>query len=285
MQSASSLTTTAANASGNQSIALGDGASATRQESVAIGQNAAANGTGSDGSIAIGNGAVASNNRAVVIGVNNSSSSSEGIAIGDDVDIAGSDRSIGIGGSITISGGSDKVAIGTSASVTGNRGVAFGQNASATASEAVAIGYNVTAATANTVSVKALETQTDSTPTAGGIIMSDAGGTDRRINIDASGGLQIDSTPVGGGGGGVTAFKTGYVSETQATSSCDTVRSTVLIPANTFAAGDVLMMRSIQSTANQTGTTYSTVWITTNGTVGDAQGGENLAQIQSSARR
>lgn len=83
--------------------------------------------------------------------------------------------------------------------------------------------------------------------------------------------------------GGTVGFKTAYVSETQATSSCDTVRSSILIPANTFAAGDVLMMRSIQSTASQTGTTYSTIWITTNGIVGDAQGGQNLSQIQSSA--
>ena len=157
LQSAAALTTTAADASGNYSIALGDGASATRQESVAIGQNAAANGSGSDGSIAIGNGAVASNNRSVVIGVNNSSSSSEGVAIGDDVDIAGSDRSIGIGGNITLSGGSDKVAIGTSSSVTGTRGLAFGQNASATASEAIAIGYNITAATAQTLTINLLQ--------------------------------------------------------------------------------------------------------------------------------
>lgn len=185
LQSAATLTTTAANASGNDSIALGNGASASRQESVAIGQNAEANGTGSDGSIAIGNGAVASNNRSVVIGVNNSSSSSEGIAIGDDVDIAGSDRSIGIGGSITLSGGSDKVAIGTSASVTGNRGLAFGQNASATANEAIALGYNVTAATANTVSVKALETQTD-----GGVSIKGDGTNAGKLKLfceDASG--------------------------------------------------------------------------------------------------
>ena len=337
LQSAAALTTNPADASGNYSIALGDGASATRQESVAIGQNAAANGTGSDGSIAIGNGAVASSNRSVVIGVNNSSSSSEGIAIGDDVDIAASDRSIGIGGAINISGGNDKVAIGTSATVGGTRGIAIGQNAtadgpnsvvmgynaddngasssvvigenancqtdgddfsvvigrnaqstvsngiaigqdaqsdgvdtimigsgaagtfntvgigisvSANANESVAIGYDadtqsgsnnsiaigpysevtannqdaiaigkstsaqaegavalgdtVTAAKAQTVSVKALETQTNSTPTAGGIIMADAGGTERRLNIDATGALQIDSTPVGGGGGSVS---------------------------------------------------------------------------------
>ena len=333
LQSAASLTTNPANASGNYSIALGEGASATRQESVAIGQNAAANGTGSDGSIAIGNGAVASSNRSVVIGVNNSSSSSEGIAIGDDVDIANSDRSIGIGGAINISGGNDKVGIGTSATVGGTRAIAIGQNATAdgansvvmgynasdngaqdvviigngantanngddysvvigkdaqstvgngiaigqdaqsdgintimigrgsagtfntiglgitttvNANEAIAIGYQadvqagsnngisigvysevqgnnrdaiaigqstsaraegavalgdaVIAAKSQTVSVKALETQTNSTPTAGGIIMADAGGTERRLNITATGGLQIDSTAVGGGG-------------------------------------------------------------------------------------
>ena len=201
LQSAAALTTNPADAAGNGSIAIGDGASATRQESVAIGQGAEANGTGSEGSIAIGHGSIASSNRGIAIGINGTTNSSEGIVIGDDVDISGSDRSVAIGGAINISGGSDKVAIGTSAAVSGQRGLAFGQNASATANEAIAIGYNVTAANAQTLSVKALETQTDSTPTAGGIIMSDAGGTDRRINIDASGALQIDSTPVGGGGG------------------------------------------------------------------------------------
>ena len=366
LQSAAALTTNAANAAGSGSIALGDGASATRQESVAIGQGALANGGGSEGSIAIGHGSVASSNRGIAIGINGTTNSSEGIVIGDDVDISGSDRSVAIGGAITISGGSDKVAIGTSAAVGGTRGIAFGQNATADGANAIAMGYNssvagqdsvgiglgataqgsnaiaigkgaetgassnevivignsqggtaasesirighdipgssfnsnnvaignnfdsvsgngnvmvgnsassasdyntlvgynttalfqngvaigrdatagnqaaiiaigqsatggafagaiaigrntqananaavalgdgVIAATADTVSVKALETQTDSTPTAGGIIMSDAGGTDRRLNIDALGRLQIDSTPVGGGGGSVS---------------------------------------------------------------------------------
>ena len=204
LQSAAALTTNAADAAGNGSIAIGDGASATRQESVAIGQGAEANGAGSEGSIAIGHGSIASSNRGIAIGINGTTNSSEGIVIGDDVDISGSDRSVAIGGAITLSGGSDKVAIGTSAAVSGNRGLAFGQNASATGREAIAMGYNVTAAKAETLSVKALETQTNSTPTAGGIIMADAGGTERRLNIDASGGLQVDSTPVGGGGGSVS---------------------------------------------------------------------------------
>lgn len=80
--------------------------------------------------------------------------------------------------------------------------------------------------------------------------------------------------------GGVTAFTTSYVSETQATSSCDTVRRSVLIPANTFAAGDVLMLRSMQQISDTTGWTYSTIWISTNGTIGAPQGGIGLAQVQ-----
>ncbi len=161
LQSAAALTTNAADASGAGSIAIGDGAEATRQESVAIGQGAEANGSGSEGSIAIGHGSVASANRGIAIGINGTTNSSEGIVIGDNVDISGSDRSVAIGGAISISGGNDKVAIGTSASVTGQRGLAFGQNASATATEAIAMGYNVTAGTANTLSVNALETQSD----------------------------------------------------------------------------------------------------------------------------
>jgi len=277
LQSAAALTTTAADASGNYSIALGEGASATRQESVAIGQNAAANGGGSEGSIAIGAGAVASANRGIAIGINGTTNSSEGIVIGDDVDISASDRSVGIGNAINLSGGSDKVAIGTSASVTGTRGLAFGQNASATASEAIAIGYNVTAANASTLSVKALETQTDSTPTAGGIIMSDAGGTDRRINIDANGNLQVDSAPASG-----PVFKLPRVGGLNQASGCDVIQSSVLIPGGTFQAGDMWQLNGADSASGSTGFVYSAFWISTTGTVGQSATEEmNLGQQES----
>lgn len=102
--------------------------------------------------------------------------------------------------------------------------------------------------------------------------------------ISFTGGADFTNATVTGiPSGGVTAFSTGRVSETQATSSCDTVRASVLIPANTFAAGDILMMRSMQELSNQSGFTYSTIWITTNGTIGAAQGGVNIAQVQSSS--
>ena len=255
LQSAAALTTNAADASGAGSIAIGDGAEATRQESVAIGQGAEANGTGSEGSIAIGHGSVASSNRGIAIGINGTTNSSEGIVIGDNVDISGSDRSVAIGGAISISGGNDKIAIGTSASVAGQRGLAFGQNASATANEAIAIGYNVTAANAQTLSVNALETQADSTPTAGGIIMSDAGGTDRRINIDASGALQIDSTPVGGGGGTAgLEVGTGTNSLQNAVGSASTASGaqSIALGAGATASGGQSMAYGDQAQATQT---------------------------------
>ena len=199
LQSASSLTTVAANAAGNDSIALGDSASATRADGIAIGNGAAANGGGGDGSIAIGKGSIASANKSIAIGINGTTSSSEGIVIGDNVDATSSDRAIAIGNAINISNAADSITLGTQADTSGDSGITIGRDASATAIQAVALGRDVTAAKAYTTSVKALETQTDSTPTAGGIIMSDAGGTDRRLNIDASGNLQVDSTVVGGG--------------------------------------------------------------------------------------
>ena len=199
LQSASSLTTVAANAAGNDSIALGDSSSATRADSIAIGNGATANGGGGDGSIAIGKGSSAGANKSIAIGINGTTSSSEGIVIGDNVDMVSSDRGIAIGNAINISGAPDSITLGTQTNVSGNSAIAIGRDASATASQAIALGRDVIAATANTLSVKALETQTDSTPTAGGIIMSDASGTNRRLNINAAGGLQVDSDVVGGG--------------------------------------------------------------------------------------
>ena len=167
------LTTTPATAPLSGQIAIGNGATtgAYIVNSIAIGNNAVGG-----GGTAVGNGAEAfSAGRSAAYGANAKSLGNESVAIGGD--------------SYVPSNSAGGVALGDSATVGAN------------APNAVAIGNDVTASTANTVSVKALEVQTDSTPTAGGIIMSDAGGVDRRINIDATGALQIDSTPVGGGGG------------------------------------------------------------------------------------
>ena len=173
MQSAASLTTNPADAARDKSIALGDNASTGPDgtEQVAIGSNAK---TFHDESVSIGSSAT---------------SHYFGVAIGRQADAGTSSNKGG------------NIAIGNVSRADGFDGtIAIGTTATALLEDSVALGQAVTAGYTGTVSVKALETQTNSTPTAGGIIMSDAGGTDRRINIDATGNLQIDSTPVGGGG-------------------------------------------------------------------------------------
>ena len=171
LQSAAALTTTAANASANQSIAIGDGAIASSIQATAIGKGCEA-------------------------------TALETTAIGNDCD-ARQSNDLAVGRSC-VANGNGATAMGANSNATGGASVAIGNSATATAYGAIALGNSVTAAIADTLSIKALETQTNSTPTAGGIIMADAGGTDRRINIDATGALQIDSTPVGGGGGSDT---------------------------------------------------------------------------------
>lgn len=199
MQSAASLTTNAAAAGGDKSIALGDGATSNpfSTDGVAIGTSAlnqsprgvavGADSYSRAGGVSVGQNSIAYNANDTALGNNADANGGSSTAVGDNATVA-SNKYHG-------------VAVGKDTSVTGEFAGAFGSNASATANGAYAVGQGVTAATADTVSVKALETQTASTPTAGGIIMNDAGSTARRLNIDASGNLQIDSTPVGGGGG------------------------------------------------------------------------------------
>ncbi len=221
MQSAASLSTNPANAAGTASIAIGDGADATRNQSISIGDGATINTSGAS-SVAIGTSARVDNDESVSIG-KNASSHYQGIALGINSKAG------------TTSNKGNNIAIGSGAVAdTIDANVAIGQNAQANKPGSVALGNNVVTGYDNTVSIKALETQTDSTPTAGGIIMSDAGGTDRRINIDASGNLQVDSTPVG-----ASAQRAAKATLAGPTTQ-DTLVSTITIPANTYAAGDII---------------------------------------------
>ena len=165
MRSADSLTATAAVASGVTSIALGQDSDATGNSSISIGN--ATNATLQD-SIYIG---------------------SFGTTAGQ--------KSIGIGNSVTVNG-NNSVGIGRLATVSPGvlGGVSIGNQTAVTANGASALGEGVTGDKVNTVSMKALDLQTVSTPTAGGIIMTDAGSTERRLNLTAAGVLQVDSAPV-----------------------------------------------------------------------------------------
>ena len=308
MQSAASLTTTAADAAGAETVALGQSAQAggantisigsaiastsSSQNSVNIGKNLTSNNASTDGTVNIGNGNVTNSGRTVAIGYDVDITSGQGQAIGNDIDMAGADRSTAIGSGIVIdSTGSDKIGIGTTMTLSSDRAIgigrdvivsgleaiAIGGSTNATATNSVALGEGVTAATADTVSVKALETQTNSTPTAGGIIMSDAAGTDRRLNIDATGNLQVDSTPVHG-----TVFTLPRVGGLVQSSGCDVIQSSVLIPGGTMQAGDMWQLNGADSATGSTGFVYSAYWISTSGTIGGAATEEmNLGQQES----
>lgn len=149
--------------------------------------------------------------------------------------LASNEGAIGIGNYGRASN-AKAIAIGQETTATGNSSIAMGWNSTASATGAVALGSGVTASTDNTVSVKALQTQTASTPTAGGIIMTDAGSTQRRINITSGGTLQVDGNAVGVAASVSTTTK----ATLSGPSSSDTIVQTFTIPGGTFAAGDIL---------------------------------------------
>jgi len=96
--------------------------------------------------------------------------------------------------------------------------------------------------------------------------------------VSFTGDADFTAATVTGISAGGAVFSTSKVSENQATSSCDTIRSSVLIPANTFTAGDILEVRSLESISDTTGWTYPELWISTVGTVGSGPSGVNVGQ-------
>jgi hypothetical protein len=228
MVSDSSLTTTPATASGTSGIALGNGATSALTSSISIGSTAttdasgdiaignnarsigggafarknvvvgdsALSGSGSEQNVVLGASAQSGSNRTVTIGSSAQTTGARAIVVGTN-STASAFRSICIGAYSTASGDSAIVLGPEGSTASADYATAIGYNADATAVDAVAIGKDVTANITSTVSMKAIELQTNSTPTAGGIIMSDAGGTDRRLNLTSDGKLQVDNTRVG----------------------------------------------------------------------------------------
>ena len=221
---ASALNTVAigvnSNASGTSGIAFGNGAKAYGNKDIAIGASVLAgdaaniNATGNNIHIGdnIGGGygnnmikigknipAVSYNYDQILIGDPNVVAGRQNVVLGWGTPTANGDEGVAIGYNTIIT--SKAVALGYNANANAGNAIALGHNTIASAANAVAIGAGVTAAKVDTVSVKALEIQNPSTPSSAGILLTDAGSTQRRLNITAAGGLQIDSTPVGGGGG------------------------------------------------------------------------------------
>lgn len=187
MKSAPSLTTTPAQANGIRSIAIGENAKCTSPvgpDTIAIGTNAEAKDANA---IAIGENSEAAN-LALAIGLN-TKALSQGMALGSSANSAGL-RAISIGGN--------------SDALTTNA-IALGYTAQATVQGAVALGANVTAAIADTVSVKALETQTD-----GGIQIKGDGTNAGKLKLyceDAAGAHNVTLEGPAHAGGATYALK------------------------------------------------------------------------------
>ena len=126
MKSADSLTTTPANASGTNSVAIGSNARAT----------------GSLGATAVGDGANASGQFGTAIGRNTIASASGSLALGNDA------QATGFGNNISL---------GYSSRSTNASTVAIGDFTNASASGAVALGNAVSASTVDTVTIKKLQ--------------------------------------------------------------------------------------------------------------------------------
>ena len=183
MQSAASLTTIAADATGAQSIALGDGACSTGLGSTAIGDSAKAlaNGAVAVGGTSSGSGVTASGICAVAIGQRMNVSGACAVGLGYRAESTAL-HGISIG---TLSGGNQACSI------------AIGVNANANAIAAVALGAGVIAAKASTVSVTELETQL----AGGGIYLTTPDGLAQpKLTVDNSSNLLIGGNPVGGAG-------------------------------------------------------------------------------------
>ena len=121
MRSADALTTTAAQATGGDAIALGDGANAS-SNGIAIGPGTTAGPNGP--SICIGRFAQASGSVTMALGNGANVNADQAIGIsGEVINVSGS-RSVGIGRQVTVSGG-NSLGIGNYAKVTGSRSFSF----------------------------------------------------------------------------------------------------------------------------------------------------------------
>ena len=286
MESDASLTTTAADAQGANSIALGDSTVAYADGSILIGNSVNDADASREKVVSIGND-LGSAQRTVNIGNSQNAYGGDGVCIGGSNSF-GENYNVVVGYGNSVGVYPNQVIIGTGSTGQFQDSVVIGNTSASGASGAVALGSGITAAVADTVSVKALETQTNSTPTAGGIIMSDAGGTDRRINIDAAGGLQIDSTPVGGGGGGAVGASTTTATTHAGADTSDVNLVSFAVPANTFTAGDIIRMDAL-NTMDFTGggTIYQGVWLSNSTTpisgvqIGGTEGTVNQSQFYS----
>jgi hypothetical protein len=87
-------------------------------------------------------------------------------------------------------------------------------------------------------------------------------------------------TGIGGGGGGITGASSTTIAAHNGPDTADVIYASLLIPANTFAAGDILQFNALADhDVTGGGWIYSSYWIHTNNV--DVYGGAGFTQIQS----
>lgn len=131
----------------NGGIALGQGAAANDNNSIAIGKSSSA--LTSNQAIAIGESSNASGFQATAIGYQSKSTNNSSVAIGMSASSSGY-QSIGIGVN-TVSNTNNSLSVGNSSKATGQQATAIGTEANASGQNALALGYQATATQANSI--------------------------------------------------------------------------------------------------------------------------------------
>jgi len=192
------ITTTAAAANGNNSIAIGNASTAPDDNSIVLGSNSISGtnvinignnndaGDFADNSILIrqnGGTALAFRGNAIAIGLNTYPGNG-GVAIGNNAIANTNEPNIVIGRDAEVT--QNGISIGNLSFARNTNSIALGVSAETTANGAAAIGNNVIGAKVDTVSVKELETQT----AGGGVILTTPDGTAQyKLTIDNAGNL------------------------------------------------------------------------------------------------
>lgn len=188
MQSAASLTTVAANAAGDQSIALGNAACAPNPKDIIIGAGAYSvvdSGT-TYSNIVIGDGAK-----------NDSIYGGHHVIIGYNAVATTNEYNVVIGRCASSSRGQQVIIGDRACGGTNYHAVAIGTQACATGEGAVALGQGVTAAKADTVTVKELETCV----AGGGVYLTTPDGLAQpKLTVNNSSELLIGGNPIGAAG-------------------------------------------------------------------------------------
>ena len=263
-----------ANSAGEQSVALGNNTDATESLSTAVGYQAEAS---AQGAVAVGQDSTASGLNSIAIGKNALASGGESMAYGDDAQAT--QTSAASFGQYAEATATYAIAFGRTSAASGDGAVAFGQQTSAAQAGAVAMGRQVTADTADTTHVRALKIVAPDGAALGGngITMLSPDGTAGEITLTNDSKLAIDGTAIGG-----DVFTLPRVGGITQSSGCDVIQASVLIPANTFQAGDMWQLNGADSATGSTGFVYSAYWISTTGTVGQSATEEmNLGQQES----